>query len=108
MDELVKLNDRNSNDYRYASLIYKICSLKAEFVKNLRKEYTNGNNEYLQNVLNKKLPQLVKWYEELHKLHKKQWMAVYKPFGFEVLSFRYGGLIASFKDAADVIDLISP
>lgn len=104
MDELVKLNDRNRNDYRYASLIYKICSLKAEFVKNLRKEYKNGNKEYLQNVLNEKLPQLVKWYEELHMLHKKQWMEVYKPFGFEVLSFRYGGLVARVKDAADVID----
>ena len=58
----------------------------------------------MQNVLDEKLPQLIAWYDKLHMLHKKQWMEVYKPFGFEVLSFRYGGLIARVKDAMDVIE----
>lgn len=29
---------------------------------------------------------------ELHSLHRKHWMSMYKPFGWEVLDLRYGGL----------------
>ncbi|KAI5475274.1 hexosaminidase, glycoside hydrolase family 20 protein [Pseudohyphozyma bogoriensis] len=34
---------------------------------------------------------------QLHKTHRANWMEVYKPFGFEVLDLRYGGLRARLE-----------
>ena len=44
------------------------------------------------------------WYEAFAACHKKQWHEVYKPFGYEVLSFRYGGIVARLKDVMETID----
>lgn len=94
MDECFKRNDINKDNYRYAYLLYKICGLKAELVKNLRKSYKDGNKEYLKKVCYEHLPCLIKWYEEFSEIFEKQWLSTYKPFGLEVLTFRFGGIIA--------------
>ncbi len=96
--------DRNENDYRYAYLIYSICSIKAELRKNFRKSYKKGDKKYLEKVLREYLPTLISLHEEFSACHKKQWLSTYKPFGFEVLSFRYGGIIARLRDAVEVLE----
>ena len=104
MQILEAKGDKNQADYHYAYLLYKICSLKAELVKNLRNAYKAQDRTYLEKVLTEFLPQLKAWYEELAVCHKKQWYRDYKPFGFEVLSFRYGGIIARISDAIEILD----
>jgi len=104
MAELEAKQDKNKDNYHYAYLLYRIGAMKAELVKNLRLEYQKGNRKYLKKVHDEYLPQLVEWYEEFAQCHKKQWHRDYKPFGFEVLSFRYGGLIGRLKDNMDTID----
>lgn len=104
MKELCEKNDVNKADYNYAYLLYKIGSMKAELVKNLRKKYKKDDKEYLSKVAYKYLPQLKKWYEEFTVCHKEQWMTDYKAFGYEVLSFRFGGVIARVDYSAEVID----
>ena len=47
------------------------------------------------------LPELKKLYTDLLNIHREQWNSTYKPFGFEVLNFRYGGLIARVDFAID-------
>ena len=104
MQELEAKGDKNQEDYHYAYLLYKICSLKAELVKNFRRAYKEQDRTYLEKVLAEFLPQLKAWYEEFARCHKKQWYRDYKPFGFEVLSFRYGGVIARISDAMEILD----
>ena len=104
MAELANEESINKENYRYAYLLYKICSMKAELVKNLRSSYQSGDKGYLKKIKNEFLPQLKEWYDEFAKNHKKQWMEVYKPFGFEVLSFRYGGVIRRIDDVAETLD----
>ena len=80
------------------------CGKKAEFVKLLRKSYKEGNKDYLRRVRDVDLPQLKAWYEEFVELHQKQWLSTYKPFGYEVLSFRFGGVMARVDYAMSVME----
>ena len=103
MAELAGCESINKENYRYAYLVYKICSMKAELVKNLRNSYQAGDKAYLKRVKDEFLPELKELYDEFAKNHKKQWMEVYKPFGFEVLSFRYGGVIRRIDDVIETL-----
>ncbi len=103
MRELMEESDKNYECYSYVNLVYTICSIKAELRKNLRKSYKAGDKDYLVKVMVEILPELLNLYSEFSKLHSKQWKDTYKPFGYEVLSFRYGGVMARVHDAIDVI-----
>jgi hypothetical protein len=50
------------------------------------------------------LPQLKAWYEEFVSIHQKQWLSTYKPFGYEVLCFRFGGVMARVDYAKTTLD----
>lgn len=104
MDELVAENDKNRDWYYYASLVYKISYIKAELRLNLRESYQKGNRAYLEKARTEILPRLKSLMEEFHGVHKKQWYTYFKPFGFEVLSYRYGGLIMRINDTIEALD----
>lgn len=101
IEKYEKLNIRV--DLTYSKLIFEIICDKAEICENLPKAYKTKNKEYLLSLLNEKLPQLKEKYAKLKGVHKAEWYSTYKPFGFEVLSFRYGGIISRLEDAADAI-----
>lgn len=95
-------NHPEKRDYfRYAAVIFGIARIKSELRLNLRKNYKQGNGEYLLFAAEQMIPELEGLYKELYVLHKKQWDSVYKPFGWEVLSFRYGGLMQRMAEVRD-------
>ncbi len=59
-----------------------------------------GLNEFVQNDLSEVIDNI----EQLYKDFKVQWMIDNKPFGFEVQSYRFGGLIQRLKDVKDKIE----
>lgn len=84
--------------FRYLYLVYKISAQKAELRLELQKNYKEGNRKYMKETAEKALPSLKEKYLELAKLHREQWYETYKPFGFEVMCFRYGGITARIDD----------
>ena len=46
-----------------------------------------------------KLPKLLQEVEVLKELHRKMWHSTYKPFGFECIDVRYGGLKSRIETA---------
>ncbi len=104
MKELMNLHDKNEETYRYAYLLYAMVTIKSELRKNLRNAYQSGNKTYLEKALSEYLPELLTLTEEFAKVHKKQWYSTYKPNGFEVLNYRYGGLTYRIKDAIETLD----
>lgn len=84
--------------YGYGKLIYEIAIAKIEIRLRLQKAYQAGDREYLKQLTETTLPWLRKKYETLKEVHKKQWHSTYKTFGFETLSFRYGGVISRIDD----------
>ncbi len=103
MEELMNIGDKNELTYRYAYLIFKFCYIKADLRKNLRNSYQNGNKAYLEKALNEHLPEMKKLLTEFKKVHKEQWYKTYKPFGFEMPSFRYGGMLSRIDDAMETL-----
>lgn len=101
MAELMELKDKNYLKYQYAFMLYSICGIKAELAQKLRRAYKDSDRDYIGYAVNQLFPELKKLYADLLIIHKEQWNSTYKPFGFEVLNFRYGGLIARVDFALD-------
>lgn len=95
--------DKNYDWYAYAKLVFEIGLYKAELREKLRNAYLADDRAYLSYVAETLLPDMKEKLVALKKIHKKQWNAVYKQYGFEVLSFRYGGLISRAEDAMETI-----
>lgn len=66
----------------------------------IKKAYDSGQIETLRLIAHKEIPELRKRVEDLRLAHREQWMRVYKPFGWEILDLRYGGLLARLETAA--------
>lgn len=96
-------NDKNVLYYEYAYVLNEICEIKSNLIINIQTEYNKGNKIYFKNLANVVLPDLKEKYAKLKSLHKKLWYSTYKPFGFEVLSIRYGGIVSRIDDIIETI-----
>lgn len=71
----------------------KVLSIKCELGVEIKKLYDNNDSEGLRQIIDHKLPELQKSVIELWETHREQWLFSYKPFGWEIMDIRYGGLI---------------
>lgn len=85
---------RYTDFFRYAELYYRIVAEKANLRANLRKAYKKKDTDYLRHAAEKRIPAIRRNTKKLAALHEKVWLHDYKPFGLEVIEYRYGGVIA--------------
>lgn len=90
-------------DYEYYYTYIKILVKRLEIRMNLRNKYLQKDKNYLLLVADKELPDLICDYRRLFEIQKAQWFRVYKPYGFEVLAERYGGVERRIETAAELI-----
>lgn len=90
---------------RLPLLLARVLSLKCHLRERLAHAYKNDDRDELAALAApaagsrmSRLRQLVK---ELHETHRANWFGVYKPFGWEVLDLRYGGLRARLETMQD-------
>ncbi|MEC3884006.1 beta-N-acetylhexosaminidase [Halobacillus sp. HZG1] len=76
-----------------------VLSLKSELNHQLKTAYEEKDSLALQQMKEQLLPNLFLEVERLRDIHYEQWMKVNKPFGWEVLDIRYGGLMARIRTA---------
>jgi len=67
---------------------------KAVFGVKILSLYHQKDIPKLEQLAKEHLPSLIKRVEALRQAHQKAWFQTYKPFGWEVLDLRYGGLIS--------------
>jgi len=88
--------------------ICSVLSIKSELGIRLKNNYEAQDHQSLRNILNQDLPQLKDKLEHLKELHYEEWMNDFKPFGWETLDIRYGGLLArietSIKRLSEYLD----
>ncbi|MCW8129331.1 MAG: beta-N-acetylhexosaminidase [Planctomycetota bacterium] len=60
-----------------------------------------GQDRALAGALAKEAAALRREVEKLWKIHRAMWLATYKPFGWEVIEARYGGLRARLETLAE-------
>ncbi|WP_331000798.1 hypothetical protein [Radiobacillus kanasensis] len=76
-----------------------VLSIKSEIGLKLKEAYDKENKEVLKSIKNKEIPTIIKRVEDLRKAHRKQWLHMHKPFGWEVIDIRYGGLLTRLDTA---------
>ncbi|TNY20943.1 glycoside hydrolase superfamily [Rhodotorula diobovata] len=86
---------------RLPFLLASVLSLKCHLRERLANAYRQGDREELEALGGQgdrsRMSRLRGLVDELHALHRDNWMAMYKPFGWEVLDLRYGGLRARLE-----------
>jgi len=88
----------------------KLCAvlkLKSEIGITLKQAYDSKDYDKLRHLAMNELTAIAEAVRELRIAHRSQWLCMFKPFGWEVIDIRYGGVIsrldtASFRIMDDV------
>ena len=70
---------------------------KCDLGLRMKQAYDQGDQVVISNLYQVELPELYTQVEKLRVAHREQWFATYKPFGWEIIDLRYGGLLARIK-----------
>ncbi|MEI6564355.1 MAG: family 20 glycosylhydrolase [bacterium] len=89
-----KRNERLRLPYRLAIVL----SRKADLPSQLRVAYRTGDKAALNRYLKTVIPQVIKDIKALNDTHRDVWLRNNKPFGWEILERRYGGLLGVFEN----------
>lgn len=76
-----------------------VLTLKADVGIRITDAYLIGNKQELESITKEILPEIRVRVEKLRAYHQERWHIVNKPFGWEVMDIRYGGLIMSLTTA---------
>lgn len=63
----------------------------------MKAAYDSGERDRLRTIAEQEIPELQQRIEALREAHRAQWFSIYKPFGWEVIDLRYGGLLVRLK-----------
>ncbi|UKS23848.1 beta-N-acetylhexosaminidase [Paenibacillus sp. HWE-109] len=81
----------------------KLCSVlkqKSEIGIELKRAYDKDDKESLRRIATEVLPAISGAVRELRAAHRTQWLSMYKPFGWEVIDIRYGGVVNRLDTAS--------
>lgn len=76
-----------------------VLSVKATIGLQLKAAYDKRDYEELLHISSVDLPNIIEKVKALRKAHRDQWLKMNKPFGWEVLDIRYGGLLSRLDTA---------
>ncbi len=76
-------------------------ALKAPLRSDLAAAYAAGDRTRLRKAVGEDIPRLRKAVRTLWKRHRDLWFSLYKPFGWEVIDRRYGGLVARLDTVSE-------
>ncbi|KAJ2801647.1 hypothetical protein H4R20_003589 [Coemansia guatemalensis] len=88
---------------RMPGLLARVLSLKCNLRERLVQPYKAGDRAALLQVAETRLRPLIEAQRELWLYHRARWHRIYKPFGWETLELRYGGLTARLQTVYDRI-----
>ena len=85
----------------FPAQLAKVLSLKCELRRDLVAAYHAGDVKRLKILMNGDLKTLQVEVDRLWKCHRAMWLEAYKPFGWEVIEERYGGLCARLQSLSE-------
>ena len=89
---------------RFPARMAAVLALKVHLRRDLATAYAAGDGEALRRMRRGDLPELIRRVRDLWKCHRAMWLSLYKPFGWECIDRRYGGLLARLDTVADRLD----
>ncbi|MFS0823271.1 beta-N-acetylhexosaminidase [Bacillus sp. 1P02SD] len=94
--KITAAKERNPNAvqiFEFYAQLANVLSVKAEMGIHLKAAYDQGDKDSMTTLL-RKINLLTNEVHKLHQKHREVWFSLYKPFGWEIIEFRYGGLSA--------------
>jgi len=106
-EDLKKAIGRNGRfdylfDFNYH--VSRVLEMKSEMGIRLTEAYKANDKESLTNIAKYELPELRERVIKLRSVHRKNWFELYKPFGWDIIDLRYGGLIIRITTAIEEIE----
>ncbi|MBI5244274.1 MAG: beta-N-acetylhexosaminidase [Elusimicrobia bacterium] len=89
--------------FAYACALAEFLVLKADIFNETRSAYVRRDKAALRKIASS-IPARVRALDDLHAARKKLWFAEFKPFGWEVLDGRFGGLRARLLTMKERLD----
>lgn len=90
--------------YETLSTLCALLSKKALLGVRVRQAYQSQDSRQMYKLCREEIPQVQKLAEEFHEAAARQWHRENKPFGWEMLDIRLGGLESRLKSAASRIE----
>lgn len=90
--EYRKQGGRFEEYLHFAESLFSLMAAKCAIAEQLKPRYMEKDRDYLHIVADRLLPEMSVKVENTRKLHRELWYTTNKPFGFEVIDIRYGGL----------------
>ncbi|MBR2988266.1 MAG: beta-N-acetylhexosaminidase [Clostridia bacterium] len=101
MEKLMRKFAKRNGEYGYifttAEKLASALTIKAELGKKLYKAYTEGDRDTLIEIATKTIDKVISRYEKFYDTFRSQWYGESKPFGFDVMDIRIGGIIQRFR-----------
>ncbi len=97
-------NDKWDYLYEFAAAAFDYLAVKCEIAEKIVSAYKANDKATLAHISEALLPSLYEKTREVHRLHKEMWFRNLKPFGWNVLDLRYGGVEARCISAKERID----
>lgn len=91
-------NPRASLLFGFYEKLANVLSMKSEMGIRIKDAYDHQDKETTSSLL-REMQELIKEVEALHHKHREVWFSLNKPFGWEVIELRYGGLAARLNTA---------
>lgn len=92
LDKYIGKNKEWDDKFIFVKQAILVNAKKCYVLENLRNAYLTKDLTMLKKMCYELLPELKNEYIKAKNLHRDQWYKCLKPYGFEVLDIRYGGL----------------
>jgi hypothetical protein len=93
-----ELNKKGNERLTLPFMLADILSEKGDLPTILKAAYKKGDKKKLKEISGTTVPALIRKIKKMNAHHRELWLKNYKPFGWEVLEKRYGGLVSSFEN----------
>jgi hexosaminidase len=96
---LEKAKDRNTSwagIFSFYTQLAHVLSIKADIGIKLKDAFDQNDKQRLTD-LKGELPTLRNMVDDLRKLHRSLWFSTMKPFGWEIIDIRYGGILSRLE-----------
>lgn len=95
--EILNHPDTEDDEIQFAGKVARAVALKAELHLKARPAWEVGDLAEIKRLRSKVLPECLRAIQELWRAHYNIWMQWNKPFGWEVIEYRYAGTHARLK-----------
>ena len=98
---LAAAKERNKNwsqIFSFYKQLAEVLSVKAMLGTKIKDAYDRNDKDQIIK-LKDEMPGLRNMVDELRKLHRSLWFSTMKPFGWEIIDIRYGGVLARLESA---------